>query len=40
MNNTLEHISSALCKETQITSYIVGGVKKDVSADMLKGMSL
>jgi ribonucleoside-diphosphate reductase beta chain len=27
-------------QETQITSYIVGGVKKDVSADSLKGMSL
>lgn len=27
-------------QETQITSYIVGGVKKDVSADTLKGMSL
>lgn len=27
-------------QETQITSYIVGGVKKDVSTDMLKGMSL
>ena len=27
-------------QETQITSYIVGGVKKDVSNDMLKGMSL
>lgn len=27
-------------QETQITSYIVGGVKKDVSADTLKRMSL
>lgn len=27
-------------QETQITSYIIGGVKKDVSSDMLKGMSL
>ena len=27
-------------QETQITSYIVGGVKKDVSAATLKGMSL
>ena len=27
-------------QETQITSYIVGGVKKDVSIDSLKGMSL
>lgn len=27
-------------QETQITSYIIGGVKKDVDADMLKGMSL
>lgn len=27
-------------QETQITSYIVGGIKKDVSADTLKGMSL
>ena len=27
-------------QETQITSYIVGGVKKDVSVETLKGMSL
>ena len=27
-------------QQTQITSYIVGGVKKDVSFDMLKNMSL
>ena len=27
-------------QETQITSYIIGGVKKDVSTDTLKGMSL
>jgi ribonucleoside-diphosphate reductase beta chain len=27
-------------QETQITSYIVGGVKKDVSTDSLKGLSL
>ena len=27
-------------QETQITSYIIGGVKKDVSVDTLKGMSL
>jgi len=27
-------------QETQITSYIVGGVKKDVSADSLKGLAL
>lgn len=27
-------------QETQLTSYIIGGVKKDVSTDMLKGMSL
>lgn len=27
-------------QETQITSYIIGGVKKDVSTDVLKGMSL
>lgn len=27
-------------QETQITSYILGGVKKDVSTDTLKGMSL
>lgn len=27
-------------QETQITSYIVGGVKKDVSTEVLKGMSL
>lgn len=27
-------------QETEITSYIVGGVKQDVTSDMLKGMSL
>jgi ribonucleoside-diphosphate reductase beta chain len=27
-------------QETQITSYIIGGVKKDVSTESLKGMSL
>jgi len=27
-------------QQTQITSYILGGVKKDVSTDTLKGMSL
>jgi ribonucleoside-diphosphate reductase beta chain len=27
-------------QETQITSYIIGGVKKDVSTDTLKGMTL
>ena len=27
-------------QETQITSYIIGGVKKDVSVDTMKGMSL
>lgn len=27
-------------QETQLTSYIIGGVKKDVSMDVLKGMSL
>ena len=27
-------------QETQITSYIIGGVKKDVSLDTMKGMSL
>ncbi len=27
-------------QETQITSYIVGGVKKDVSTETFKGMSL
>jgi ribonucleoside-diphosphate reductase beta chain len=27
-------------QETQITSYVIGGVKKDVSADSLKGLSL
>jgi len=27
-------------QETQITSYIVGGVKKDVSTDTFKGMTL
>lgn len=27
-------------QETQITSYIVGGVKKDVSTDSLKGLAL
>lgn len=39
MSNTREPTLSAR-SETQITSYIVGGVKKDVSTDMLKGMSL
>ena len=27
-------------QETEITSYVVGGVKKDVSADTFKGFSL
>jgi ribonucleoside-diphosphate reductase beta chain len=27
-------------QETEISSYVIGGVKQDVSADTLKGMSL
>lgn len=27
-------------QETQITSYVIGGVKKDISVDLLKGLSL